>query len=368
MFVEIDNAEMNAQKVDELINHTRKANGGVISPEFSMEILSKTNHIANIKKVIKNIKSNCVDENGVLVPEKIAPYREFILSCVDGREQSKMIMSDLTELAEACGCKDELEKSNKKEKVYSKQDCDNTMIVINKFEDLNAYLKRDKLSVVVDAYEFKVEAGYMCNISRLKFKKPTIVEMYYLTCPKKMDFSNCPDVSLAWSDLCDVKEIKFMEGSEVCMQMSKHLPAKLDFSNCIFVNLGGCDFKSVEDIKFRNGSEVKLRGAHHLPEVLDLSKCSIVDLSEADLSGVKEIKFMKGANVKLFRARNLPAVLDLSLCDEVEGLGACDIFSVKTLKFKNKSQEDKFMDGVFYSIAEIKHTGGIVGALGGFFR
>jgi hypothetical protein len=32
----------------------------------------------------------------------------------------------------------------------------------------------------------------------------------------------------------------------------------------------------------------------------------------------------------------------------------------KTLKFKNKAQEEKFMEGVFFSIAEIKHTGGFV--------
>ena len=184
--------------------------------------------------------------------------------------------------------------------------------------------------------------------------------MYCLASPKKMDFSNCPDVSLAWSDLWDVKEIKFMEGSEVCMQMVKNLPARLDFSKCAKANLVGCDLSNVKELRFKKGCVLKLMGAHHLPEVLDLSKCSIVDLSDADLSGVKEIKLMKGANVKLYRARNLPAVLDLSLCDEVEGLGACDILAVKTLKFKNKAQEEKFMEGVFFSIAEIKHTGGFV--------
>ena len=360
MFVEINNTEMNAQKVDEWIKLTRRANGDVLSPEFALEILSKTNHIANIKTVLKNIKAQCVDESKKLVPEKVAPFREFILSCVDGREQSEMTMADLRELAGLCGCKEELEKLNKKEKVYSKTDCDNTIIVINKFEDLKEHLSENNLSVLVDADEFNVEAEYMGNISKLKFKKPTKVEMYCLACPKKMDFSNCPDVSLAWSDLWDVKEIKFMEGSEVFMQMVKNLPARLDFSNCSFVNLSSCDFKGVESIRFRKGCELKLIGARRLPEVLDLSKCSIVDLSEADLSGVKEIKFMKGANVKLSRARNLPAVLDLSLCDEVEGLCSSDILAVKTFKFKNKAQEEKFMEGVFFSIAEVKHTDGFV--------
>ena len=43
MFVEIDNQDMDALKVEEWINITRDANGGEISPEFAMEILTKTN-------------------------------------------------------------------------------------------------------------------------------------------------------------------------------------------------------------------------------------------------------------------------------------------------------------------------------------
>ncbi len=42
MHVKIDNQDMDALKVEEWINRTRDANGGVISPEFAMEILTKT--------------------------------------------------------------------------------------------------------------------------------------------------------------------------------------------------------------------------------------------------------------------------------------------------------------------------------------
>ena len=38
MFVKIDNIDMDAFKVEEWINRTRDANGGVITPEFAMEI------------------------------------------------------------------------------------------------------------------------------------------------------------------------------------------------------------------------------------------------------------------------------------------------------------------------------------------
>ena len=86
MFVAIDNKNMDALKVEEWINHTRDANGGVISPEFAMEILTKTNHFAHIKKTINYIKKSCTDEKGELVTDKVLAYKDFILSAVDERE------------------------------------------------------------------------------------------------------------------------------------------------------------------------------------------------------------------------------------------------------------------------------------------
>ena len=56
MFVAINNIEKNIFEVDKWINTTRDANGGIISPEFAMEILSKTNHLGHIKKVLKAVK------------------------------------------------------------------------------------------------------------------------------------------------------------------------------------------------------------------------------------------------------------------------------------------------------------------------
>ena len=77
MFVAINNDQMDMLKVDELINRARDENGGRISSECAMNILSKTNHLANIKKILDNIKDNCKTK------EELMPYKEFILSCVD---------------------------------------------------------------------------------------------------------------------------------------------------------------------------------------------------------------------------------------------------------------------------------------------
>ena len=56
MFVEIENTSMNIYDIEKWINDTRKANGGVISPEFAMEVLSKTNYYGHIKKVLKELE------------------------------------------------------------------------------------------------------------------------------------------------------------------------------------------------------------------------------------------------------------------------------------------------------------------------
>ena len=131
MFVLINNTDMDINAVEKWIKTARDANGGVISPEFAMEILGKTNHLGHIKKVLKNIKSKCA------TPEKMAPYKEFILSCVDGREMSGEAMDMLKEMADLCGCKDELEIINNKPKRYSRTDCEGVMVKLPENLDLS---------------------------------------------------------------------------------------------------------------------------------------------------------------------------------------------------------------------------------------
>jgi hypothetical protein len=275
MFVAIENAEMNAQNVDEWINNTRKANGGVISPEFAMEILSKTNHIANIKKVIKIIKSKCVDESKKLVSEKIVPYREFILSCVDGREQSEMIMTDLTELAEACGCKDELEIINNNEKVYSNTECQ-TAVVTN-LNELEKVLAENKPVRV---------------IARLNIDKSFMLE--------NMDFSN-------------VKELSIVSSSEVCLNNVKNLPKKIDVSEISFISIEECDFSRVEEFKIKEKAIVYILNSSNLKGIWDFSKTDQVTLDGSDFSQAEVVKLGKRSFIN---KTIVPKVVDVTMMEE----------------------------------------------------
>ena len=363
MLVKINNKDMDALKVEEWINTNRDANGGVISPEFAMEILGKTNHFAHIKKVLKNITKACSDENGELVADKVLAYKEFILSCVDGREMSDMAMKDLLILADKCGCIDEFIKIHHKQKVYNKSAYEGLVLEIKKFEDLSEHFSASNLCVCVNADEFFLEGGYLGNIVDLKFKKDTKVYMYCTSTPKKMDFSNCSDVNLSWSKFDIDNEIIFKDGSKVNLSMTKNLPENLDLSNCADVCLDGCNLSSVKELKFRKGSIVSLIGTKGFSDVLDLSMCSEVKLNHAKLSNVKELKFGKGAKVNI-AAAELPEVLDLSSCAEVIGLDACHLFNVKKIKFRNKKQADELMNGLFIYETEFEYASTVSSVLG----
>ena len=223
MFVAIDNKDMDAFKIENWINQNRNANGGVISPEFAMEVLGKTNYFGHIKKVLKRIK-DCCSEDGVLIADRVLAYKEFILSCAEGREMSDMTMKELLILADKCGCIDEFIKIHHKQKVYNKSAYEGLVLEIKKFEDLSKHFSASNLCVCVNADEFFFEGGYFGYIVDLKFKKDTKVYMYCTSTPKKMDFSNCSDVNLSWSKFDTDNEIIFKDGSEVNLSMTKIYP------------------------------------------------------------------------------------------------------------------------------------------------
>ena len=335
MFVEIDNKDMNIHDVDKLIRTARDDNGGLISPEFAMKILSKTNHLAHIKKVLSNIKEKCD------TPEKIAPYREFILSCVDGREMSADALKMLSELVKECGCLDELKSiNNKKPKFYGKFDCDN-VVIVKSIEELEA-LEGENLTVYFDADEVVLENYDLSKVKALKFREGAWVNL--VNCknlPKDLDVSMCFKVNLSGCDL-EGLSLKFREGAEVYLGRAKNLPKDLDVSMCSEVDLHGCDLDGLS-LKFREGAEVYLYEAYNLPKDLDVSLCSLVSLSNCNVEGLN-LKFREGAEVNLYEAENLPKDLDVSMCSKVD-LFWCDLTGVKEIKFKDKKQKNKFMKG-----------------------
>ena len=298
MFVWINNTDMGLSDIEKWIKIARDDNGGVISPEFAMEILGKTNHLGHIKKVLANIKKNCTTK------EEIEPYREFILSCVDGREMSADALKMLQEMAKLCGCEKELEEANGKLKIYGKFDCE--WVAVSTQEEFDT-LKGENLNVYFDAEVVGLDEYDLSKIKGLKFRKGAKVSLYKVkNLPKYLDVSMCDKISLWWCDLSGVEELKFKEGAEVNLSCAENLKEDLDVSMCNYVDLRYCNFKGVKKIKFRDGAKVNFGLADKLPEELDVSMCSEVSFSECDLRGVKKIKFknLKQKNESMRRAEN----------------------------------------------------------------
>ena len=348
MFVAIDNKDMNEQNIDKWIKNTRDDNGG-ITPDFAMEVLSKTNHIANIKTVIRNIKAQCIDENKKLVPELVLPYRDFILSCVDEREQSKMVMADLCELAEACGCKDELDAINNEPKLYRLRDCQGiTVNSSEEFSDLEYPLVTPSMNVFLNFDCFDRYGLDFRDYKALKFRDNSSIHLRAAEHFREgLDFSMCSVVDLGYADLENVENLKFREGAVVDLSGVKNMPHDVDVASCSRIELSECDLSVIDNLKFRDMSSVILEKAYNLPENLDVSMCHKVVLSGCDLSGLKNLKFRKGAIVEFYTSRynfftdtdKFPEVLDFSGCDRVD-LTDCDVSNVKELKFGDNTRLD----------------------------
>ena len=215
MFVEIENADMNVFDVDTWINTVRDANGGIISPELAMDVLKKTNHYGHIKKILKNIKKACSDENEKLVADKVLAYNEFILSCVDGREMSPQAMDMLQELADVLGneFKDKLEKAKEGWKYYKKDCCDNTVWV-----------------------------GCDRDYEKINNTEEKIIIFY----------GYAEGDVILYKSIIDAKEIKFREGAKVLLDEATIICDVLDLSMCSQVSTQACDLCMTDAIKFKN--------------------------------------------------------------------------------------------------------------------
>ena len=335
MFVAIDNKDMDVFKIEEWINETRDANGGVISPEFAMEILSKTNFYGHIKKVLKNIKEKNKTK------EELLAYKEFILSCVDEREMSPQALEMLQEMADVCEVRDEFDEKNAKPKWYDKDDCYKVVVVRTK-EEFKA-LEGNDLRIFFDADEVDLTWCDLDKVKKIRFRDGAVVDLNHAKkLSKDLDLSMCSKVDMFMCDLEGLK-LKFRDGAEVNLRRAEHLPKDLDVSMCSVVDLSYCNLEGF-NFKFREGAEVYLNNAYNFSKELDLSMCSYVDLSECDLEGVERIKFREEAEVDLMGAKNLPKELDLSMCSKVD-LSRCDLTGVEKIKikFKNKAQKEKFM-------------------------
>jgi hypothetical protein len=199
MFVEINNTELKTWAIHYLIARNEHESREVVSPEFALEVLSKTNHSGNIKRMIYDISSECKTK------EELMPYKEFILSCVEGREQSEKVKSILCKQASVCGFLDEFVAADSKPKLYGSMSASG--VTVHSKEEL-------------EAIEGKGQS------------------VYYAGDVAKLD----------GVDLSKFYDVKFIEGCSVEFGARTKLPYKLDVSLCSDVKFGLCNLASLGSV------------------------------------------------------------------------------------------------------------------------
>ena len=331
MHVKIDNQDMDALKVEEWINRTRNANGGVISPEFAMEILGKTNHFAHIKKVLKNIKKACLDENKELVADKVLAYKEFILSCVDGREHEGLALKGLQELADACGIREEFDKINGRKKTYNKDCCeiydvysiDELREAIKQNKVVNAYLSGDKIELLnLD----------MRNVNALRVSEGTTA-LYLAFCdnlPRIIDAPSCETILFNYSDMSRVEEFSYSHRLKVLnFTYAKNFPSCLDFSGCrARIVFKGNEFSNIEKMVFGAYSDVDMSNCTVLPREICIGPGSKFMFNDCNMSCVNQLSVNANVNMSIFSCSDLPKEVNLSACSEVN-VSECDFVGVE---------------------------------------
>ena len=276
MFVKIDNYK-NMNDVDMLIKNAR--NSGNLSPEFAMDVLRTGNYYGNIKKLARIIEG--FDKN------KWGEYKEFVLSCVDGREISDETRGILLNMAEHCGFEEEFNKIDKKEKVYGAKRC--------------KVCYRKGKSVQEDLSDFDV----------LYHEHDYDVCVWDSKLPKMVDFSSCKcGVDFNMADCSEVKKFSFAD----------------NYGKIRFIHIG----RPIDN---------KKKGA--FPKVLDLSEANFVTFDMCDFEGVEEIKFKHGSVVTFVFTSNHPKKLDFSMCSDL--VGDFHALDVEEIVFKDKNHEEVFM-------------------------
>ncbi len=335
MFVEIDNSELSAINIDKEIK-VRRNDIGQFTPELAMWVLSKTNHFANIKFVIKNIKQKPKEEWG--------KYKEFVLSCVDGRVQSEKAIEELLEIAKHGGYEEEFNRVNEKHKIYGYELC--KCVNVSSVEELKEAIAKGmfvyKADLTTPKYnEVDLRNLDFSNVYEMKCRGNADWHFSGSVLPSRLSL----DVKKAGLEECDFKKVCHLDccnsfSGEIIVDMfkAKNLSSKVDLTGIDDLSLAACDLSGFEELKFKEYARVNLSRAYNLPKIIDGTEFyADISLYNADLTGVEKLFLYE--NAKLAGAKNLPKILNFKYLNNVL-LDACDLTGVEEITFVNCKRVD----------------------------
>ena len=374
MFVKIINPNVNITAIDYYIKNYRNQNEA-IPPEFAHSVLEKTNHLGNIKIILKYIQN--------LPEEEQLKYKDFVISAIEGRNQSPNNFTVLKQLAITGGYQNEFDEANKKEKLYeitdgcgtyvttpdelvdaidqrapniiARIDCKDSLVVIDHIDfrnvkELKIYnermlrlpknnfpeflnLSQCRSMTDLDDMDFsnvkKISLSKTCGISKIK------------EFPEEVDVSQCEELRIIESNLSNINFSKMKKLRRIILEKAYNFPESLDFSECIKVDIENCNLEKVKEIILSEKTkEISLCLSENIPENIDVSMCDIVKLADCNLTNIKNLKFKNGSRVRFtspIKQTILPSDLDVSMCDYVD-FQFCDMSGLTNLRFKDGAE------------------------------
>ncbi len=330
MFVPIINAEIGAIQIDAYIKQYRNLYKA-ISPEFAHSVLEKTNHIANIKIILGYIQN--------LPEEEQLKYKDFVISAIEGREQSPNNLSILEQLATKGGYKKEFDEANKKEKLYEVSDSCGTYVTTS--EELIDAINQRAPNIIarIDCKDYMVVIDHIDfrNVKELKIYNERMLRLPKNNLPEFLNLSQCSSVTdLDYMDFSNVKKISLSKACSI--SEIKEFPEEVDVSQCEELRIIKSNLSNINFSKMKKLRRIILKEAYNFQENLDFSECIKVDIEDCNLEKVKEIILSeKTKEISLCLSENIPENIDVSMCDIVK-LAGCNLTNIKNLKFKNGSR------------------------------
>ena len=351
----------------------RNKNNGKIFPDEAMEVLAFTNYHSNISLILTAIDR--------LSDEEKLEYKEFVLSAIDGREQSPVNLKKLHDLAVAGGYKDEFDKvisDNEARALYPSkrfviikpgneyigrlygtfdaEDCDKLIGDLSKYDAVmfcfpenNDKMYFRKRQFIIAGKDVKLPKKLIFqNIEDVRFISVDMENVRGIVCDNDLGISNVTNLSsdivinagknlyLNDRDFSDFHNIKINKGSSVWFYNVKGFPEGMDLSGCEKVTLEYCDLSKLPEQNFDDVAELKITNSV-LPSWLKAFKCKKLTLNTCDMKELDEIEFNQVEEATIEKCYNLPEVMDFRKIGKL----SCednDYSKVKKMILKDKDQ------------------------------
>jgi hypothetical protein len=397
MVVYIENSKESFVDIEREMKEFRNEHGK-ITPEFAMQILTKTNHCGNFRFLLKEIKKLELEERKY--------FSEFVIQAVHKREHVESIYNELKALAVEFGLEKEFKLYDGEEKIYSPNDC--KIMVVKRPEDTKFCSGKDckvvvdiknpvqgisyhglnmkkvkvvQLNFVPDNGAVSYEHCYGCDVMNVPGGFGLLDFRYcdfdgldkFISQSENFKFENCNKLPkecccFGRKDLpyvsgkCYFSDDDF-EGVETLMVDSfgeffcikaRNLTANISFSDVEDVYFNDCDLSKVDELKLCEGCKVCCYDID-LPKKMYFPKGCKVVFSLADFSAVEELVFDNVEQVSFGKVRKLPKKIDLSKVKDVDFDEDFNFNEVEELVFSSVMQKNKFLKGVKYD-GKISYT------------